>query len=44
SDIYAGQGYRILSLCYKKLDALPPEDEKSRKLCESDMIYIDVKE
>ncbi len=40
SDIYAGQGYRILSLCYKKLDAIPPEDEKSRMLCESDMIYI----
>jgi len=40
SDIYAGQGYRILSLCYKKLDTIPPEDEKSRKLCESDMIYI----
>jgi Ca2+-transporting ATPase len=40
SDIYAGQGYRILSLCYKKLDAIPLEDEKSRKLCETDMIYI----
>ncbi|MBY9019841.1 MAG: cation-transporting P-type ATPase [Candidatus Lokiarchaeota archaeon] len=40
SDIYAGQGYRILSLCYKKLDAIPPEDEESRKLCESEMIYI----
>ena len=40
SDIYAGQGYRILSLCYKKLDTIPPEDEKSRMLCESDMIYI----
>jgi len=39
-DIYAGQGYRILSLCYKKLDSIPPEDDKSRKLCESDMIYI----
>ena len=39
-DIYAGQGFRILSLCYKKLDSIPPEDDKSRKLCESDMIYI----
>jgi len=40
SDIYAGQGYRILSLCYKRLDAIPQEYEESRKLCESDMIYI----
>ncbi|MCK4384505.1 MAG: cation-transporting P-type ATPase, partial [Candidatus Lokiarchaeota archaeon] len=39
-DIYAGQGFRILSLCYKKLDSIPPEDDKSRQLCESDMIYI----
>jgi len=40
SDIYAGQGYRILSLCYNKLDTIPLEYEESRKLCESDMIYI----
>jgi len=39
-DIYAGQGFRILSLCYKKLDSIPTEDDKSRQLCESDMIYI----
>jgi Ca2+-transporting ATPase len=39
-NIYAGQGYRILSLCYKKLDTIPPENDKSRQLCESDMIYI----
>ncbi|GAH40839.1 unnamed protein product, partial [marine sediment metagenome] len=39
-NIYAGQGYRIISLCYKKLDAIPPEDDKSRLLCESNMIYI----
>ncbi len=39
-DIYAEQGFRILSLCYKKLDIIPPEDDKSRDLCESDMIYI----
>ncbi|NVM17096.1 MAG: cation-transporting P-type ATPase [Candidatus Lokiarchaeota archaeon] len=40
SDAYAEQGFRILSLCYKKLDAIPAEDDKSRELCESDMIYI----
>ena len=40
ADLYAEQGFRILSLCYKKLDAIPPEDDKSRDLCESDMIYI----
>ena len=39
-DIYARQGFRILSLCYKKLDSIPLEDDKSRQLCESDMIYI----
>ena len=39
-DVYAGQGFRILSLCYKKLNSIPPEDDKSRQLCESDMIYI----
>ena len=40
SNIYAEQGFRILSLCYKKLDAIPPKDDKSRELCESNMIYI----
>ena len=40
ADIYAAQGYRILSLCYKKLDTLPPEGDESRNLSESEMIYI----
>lgn len=40
ANIYAKRGFRILSLCYKKLDVIPPEDDKSRELCESDMIYI----
>ncbi|TFG03214.1 MAG: cation-transporting P-type ATPase [Promethearchaeota archaeon] len=40
AEVYAGQGYRILSLCYKKLDAIPPEGEQGRQICESDMIYI----
>lgn len=39
---YENQGYRILSLCYKKLDVIPIEDEdqSGRNICESDMIYI----
>ncbi|MHA1104522.1 MAG: cation-translocating P-type ATPase [Promethearchaeota archaeon] len=39
---YENQGYRILSLCYKKLDSIPPDegDEAGRRICESDMIYI----
>jgi Ca2+-transporting ATPase len=40
ADLYAQQGYRILSVCYKKLDEIPPEGDKSRELCESEMIYI----
>jgi Ca2+-transporting ATPase len=40
ANTYAKKGFRILSLCYKKLDVIPLEDDKSRKLCESDMIYI----
>jgi Ca2+-transporting ATPase len=40
ANSYAIQGYRILSLCYKKLDRIPPDDDKSRELCESEMIYI----
>jgi len=40
ANTYAERGFRILSLCYKKLDVIPPEDDKSRELCESDMIYI----
>ena len=42
SQSYENQGYRILSLCYKKLDVIPPdgEDQSGRGICESDMIYI----
>ncbi|MFX0010490.1 MAG: cation-translocating P-type ATPase, partial [Candidatus Hermodarchaeota archaeon] len=40
ADAYAEQGFRILSLCYKKLDALPTENDSSREFSESDMIYI----
>jgi Ca2+-transporting ATPase len=39
-NIYANQGYRILSLCYKKMDIAPPDGEEGRKISESDMIYI----
>ena len=37
---YAGMGYRILSLCYKKLDVLPDNSKEGRNRCESEMIYI----
>ncbi len=40
ANLYANQGYRILSLAYKKLEELPPEGEGSRDQCESEMIYI----
>jgi len=37
---FANQGYRILSLCYKKLDGMPHDYDESRKICESNMIYL----
>ncbi len=37
---YARQGYRILSLCYKKLTEMPPETDESRAVCESDLVYL----
>ncbi len=38
---YASKGYRILSLCEKRLNELPPEEgEESRISCESDMTYL----
>ena len=40
ADDYANEGYRILSICYKKLDNIPPEGDEGRNLCENDMIYI----
>ena len=40
ANTYAKRGFRILSLCYKKLDIFPPEDDRSRELCESSMIYV----
>ncbi|NVM35238.1 MAG: cation-transporting P-type ATPase [Candidatus Lokiarchaeota archaeon] len=39
-NLYANQGYRILSLCYKVMDTIPPEGEKGREVSESDMIFI----
>ncbi len=39
-NLYANQGFRILSLCYKVMDIIPPEGEKGREISESDMIYI----
>ncbi|MFX1308806.1 MAG: cation-translocating P-type ATPase [Promethearchaeota archaeon] len=39
-NLYANQGYRILSLCYKVMDIIPPEGDEGRKVSESDMVYI----
>jgi len=39
-DLYAHQGFRILSLSYKKMNEKPPEGEGGRKKSESDMTYI----
>jgi Ca2+-transporting ATPase len=40
ANSYANQGYRILSLCYKKLEVNPPDNDKSRELYESNMVYL----
>ena len=39
-NLYANQGYRILSLCYKVMDIIPPEGDEGRKVSESNMVYI----
>ncbi|MFX0003863.1 MAG: cation-translocating P-type ATPase [Candidatus Hodarchaeota archaeon] len=39
-NLYANQGYRILSLCYKLMDMVPPEGDEGRKVSESEMVYI----
>lgn len=39
-NLYAKQGYRVLSLCYKVMDLIPPEGDEGRIISESDMIYI----
>ncbi len=37
---HAEQGYRVLSLCYKKMDNVPAETEEGREFCETDMAYL----
>jgi len=39
-DLYANQGYRILSLCYKEMNQIPPEGDEGREISETDMTYI----
>ena len=39
-NLYAKQGYRILSLCYKEMNDIPPEGEEGRNISESDLIFI----
>ncbi len=37
---YAGEGYRILSLAYKRIEKLPQKGEEERKEMESDLSYL----
>lgn len=37
---FAEKGYRILSLCYKEMNHVPPNIETEREICESEMIYL----
>ncbi|MHA2397258.1 MAG: cation-translocating P-type ATPase [Promethearchaeota archaeon] len=39
-DLYASQGYRILSLCYKEMSEIPPEGEAGRTVSESGLTFI----
>ena len=39
-NLYANQGYRILSLCYKEMNEIPPEGEEGRKVSESNLTFI----
>jgi Ca2+-transporting ATPase len=39
-NLYATQGYRILSLCYKEMDNIPPEGDEGRKVSESDLTFV----
>ncbi|MFW9894375.1 MAG: cation-translocating P-type ATPase [Candidatus Thorarchaeota archaeon] len=39
-NLYAQQGYRILSLCYKEMVDIPPEGDEGREISESNLTYI----
>ena len=39
-NLYANQGYRILSLCYKEMNEIPPEGDEGRIISEKDLTYI----
>ncbi len=39
-NLYANQGYRILSLCYKEFSTLPSYNDEDRDNFESDMVYL----
>ncbi|MFX1456860.1 MAG: cation-translocating P-type ATPase [Promethearchaeota archaeon] len=39
-NLYAQQGYRILSLCYKEMADIPPEGDEGREISESNLTYI----
>jgi Ca2+-transporting ATPase len=39
-NVFANQGYRILSLCYKNMKETPLDTDNGRELCELNMTYI----
>jgi Ca2+-transporting ATPase len=39
-EIYASQGYRLLSLAYKTIDVLPDKDDEERDKIEADLTYL----
>ena len=40
ANLYASQGYRILSLCYKMFSSLPSYSDEDRNNFESEMVYL----
>jgi Ca2+-transporting ATPase len=39
-NLYANQGYRILSLCYKEMNEIPPEGDEGREKSEFNLTFI----
>lgn len=37
---FANEGYRVLSLCYKQYDEVPPDTDACRDECESGLTYL----
>lgn len=39
-NIFAAEGFRVISLAYKKMDALPPKSPDERDIVENDLVYL----